>query len=407
MVDVSNGEAVADDTIRSALASALASQEEQPDPTPEAKPDASIKADDADADAGDHDGAGADRTEAKPEGDGKEAKGAKTEGDDKGEPDKTAATTKEPPAAWSDADKATFKALPEPAQAFLLKRHTQMEADYTKKTQAISELKKEYEPVEQMFSPYRDQMKAKGFTPRSLIESWANVEKRLAQSETDAVEVVKGLVSGYKIPIAKIAAALGLSQAASGATAKAADAADGALPKPDAAAQQIQLPPELQQKLSGIESFIQQETQRRNSEAAARRAEGEQRVVQEIESFKTATDAKGNLLHPHFDDVEAEMTALANAALAMRQPVPALEALYEKAVWATPSTREKLRTAEQQAADRKRAEEARSKSAAAKKAAASVTGAPGAGQAPTNRRASERSIREELEEAADNIESVA
>src|SRR5580698_6622476 len=48
-------------------------------------------------------------------------------------PEKAAAA--EPPNLWKAEDKETFKALPPEAQQFLLRRHGEMEADYTRKTQ--------------------------------------------------------------------------------------------------------------------------------------------------------------------------------------------------------------------------------------------------------------------------------
>ena len=96
------------------------------------------------------------------------------------------------------------------------------------------------------------------------------------------------------------------------------------------------------------------------------------------------------------------MTSLAQAALASKQAVPSLDQLYETAVFATPSTRDKVLTAQRQQEEAKRTEEARTKAASARRAGSSVTGAPGTGQAPTGRGASELSLREQLEAAADD-----
>ena len=101
------------------------------------------------------------------------------------------------------------------------------------------------------------------------------------------------------------------------------------------------------------------------------------------------------------------MSHLALAAKQAGQPLPPLKELYESAVWANPSTREKLRTADTQQAEQKRKDEARAKAAAAKKASSSVTGAPGPGQATNQGRQSDKSLREQLEEAADEHASAA
>lgn len=312
------------------------------------------------------------------------------------------ADSKEPPAHWSQADKDKFKAMPADGQAFVLDRFKAMEGDYTRKTQEVAHLKKEYGPVDEMFAPHKDVMRQKGFTPRSLIESWANVEMKLAGGTDSAVDVIKGLIGGYNIPIAKLAAALGM---ASGA----APAKDTQQPTAVENGQVVQVPPEvaaelkaLREQVSGFGQKFQTIEQR---DAAVRRAQEiqqEEAVSSQVNEFKSAKDDKGGLLHPHFEEVESLMTSLAQAALASKQAVPSLKELYETAVYANPSTRDKVLTAARQQEETKRAEAARAKAASARRAGSSVTGAPGTGQAPSGRSASELSLREQLEAAADD-----
>src|SRR6185312_14450289 len=99
--------------------------------------------------------------------------------------------------------------------------------------------------------PYRDVMKQKGFTPAKLIESWANVEKDLASGEDSAIRVVKGLVSGYNIPLPKLAAALGI-RAGAAPTQQAAPQAEPAQQQ-----QPVQLPPEITQALKELGTLKQ------------------------------------------------------------------------------------------------------------------------------------------------------
>src|SRR5690349_15192904 len=60
-----------------------------------------------------------------------------------GEAAETKPDTREAPANWKAADKETFKALPAEAQDFLLRRHKEMEAGLTKKTQEIATFRKD------------------------------------------------------------------------------------------------------------------------------------------------------------------------------------------------------------------------------------------------------------------------
>lgn len=305
-------------------------------------------------------------------------------------------------ASWKQADQAMFKAQTPEAQSFIMRRYKEMTADYTKKLQDVSRLKTEYEPVDKMFEPHRDVMKQKGFTPASLVESWANVEKKLASGEQGALEVITGLVRGYGLHPTKVAQALGFQDPQSAQRAQLAQPPQG-----DAAPQQYaQLPPEVVarlQKLDQMEQKLNGLSEAQEAAASAAKAAAGDRAMQQIEEFKGATDDKGTLLRPYFEDVEQDMVRLANVALANGQSVPPLQELYETAVWANPSTREALRTAERQAAEQKRVDQEKAKAASARKAAVSVTGAPGSGQAPQVRNAPERSLRDEIEaNAADH-----
>jgi hypothetical protein len=317
----------------------------------------------------------------------------------------TAADGKEPPAHWSQADKDKFKAQPPEAQAFIMDRFKAMEGDYTRKTQATAHLQKEYGKVDEMFAPHREAMRQKGFTPSGLIEAWANVEQKLAGGPDSAIEVIKGLVRGYNLPVQKLATALGITPQA------AAQQPQGDQQQPTAVqdGKVVAVPPEVAAELKAVREQLGQFGQRFQTidqqNANARRAqeiEQETAVTNQVNEFKSAVDEKGSPKHPHFEEVEAMMTSLAQAALASKQPVPSLDQLYETAVYANPSTRDKVLTAQRQQEEAKRTEEARAKAASARKAGSSVTGAPGTGQAPSGRQASELSLREQLEAAADD-----
>lgn len=319
-----------------------------------------------------------------------------TETDDK-EPkegdDKYAALLK----PWKAADKEMFKTLAPEAQDFLARRYKDMEGDYTKKLQANAKLRNDYEPVDKIFEPYRDVMKQKGFTPSSLIEAWSNVEKKLNDPQ-QAPTVIAGLIRSYKVQGRDLANALGYAPQQQQTTAPAEKHPDN----PQAQATAVQLPPEVLNRLQQLERTV---TGFNNERAdALRRAQvsAQEKAQTDIENFKSETDKEGTLLRPHFDDVEQDMLALANAAITAKQPVPSLSQLYEKAVWANPATREKLLTAQAQAAEAKRIAQDKAKAAAARKAAASVTGAPGPGQATATRTMPERGLREQLEAAFDD-----
>jgi len=314
---------------------------------------------------------------------------AKPEPDKPAAEDKPAASTAEPPPTWKAEDKETFRTLPAAAQQILLKRHHEMEADYTNKTHAIASLRRDYEPVQAILAPYEPQIRARGFTPASLIQAWSNVEVGLANPIT-APAIVRDIVNNYRIDKAQLAQILGLSNIPA-----APQVADGQQP--------IVLPPEVRAELETLRNGHQQVTQFLTAQQQQQRQEAEHRVMSTIETFRTATDDKGALLHPHFDELENDMLVLLNAERASGR-VPELQDIYDKAVWANTSTREKILTSQRAAEEaqrvqdqKKREEEARAKAERARKASSSVTGAPGSGQARLRQSQDEnRSIKDEL-----------
>jgi hypothetical protein len=266
-----------------------------------------------------------------------------------------------------------------------------MEADHTRKTQAIADLKRDYEPIDAVFAPYRDVMRERGLTARGLIEGWAAVEQRLA--EGDGINVIRGLVAGYSLDPADVARALGIETPSVAAQPPASSA-------PARAAPPVQLPPELLQDIARLRQRADAEDRAKAEAARAAQAATLHKFTTEMEAFKSAQDDDGNFLHPHVDEVAEDMAQLGLAAMSRGQAMPPLQELYERAVRANPSTYQAQRIADQQSAERQRQSEARAKAAAARKASSSVTGAPGSGQPPIGR-ASGRSLREELEAATD------
>lgn len=401
------------DDLRSLL-SASFEQHEQREQAPADKSNKTVKPAAADATEGDgteKDGAVAvrdgDRNESGAKSsatgraaDGKFKKTAAADGDEtalpsdsKTKPEGGEEKSAEAPARWSAAEKQEFAKLPTEAQKLLLDRYKSMEADHTKKTMAIARLK-DLEPVDKMFEPYRDIMRQKGLSIVKVIEGWANVERKLSQGEAAAIEQIAALARAYKVTPAKLAAAIGIGPAAqNGVTDPAATV--------QAAAAATQYPPELLAKLDALERQVGGLTASERANAQREQTTRESRVTNEIETFKSAKDGHGNPLHPHFEDVEDDMVLLATGYASRQQQIPPLQELYDRAVNANPSTREKLRAAEKQLSEQTAKDEARAKAAAAKKASASVTGSPaGAGPSPGGGRVRELSLREQLEEAA-------
>lgn len=305
-------------------------------------------------------------------------------------------------ARWSASDKAMFRLQSPEAQDFLLRRNSQLESEFTKRNQALADLKREYEPVAQLFAPHAETLKQKGLNPASVIQRWASVETDLASGDPNRqMRILTGIVNGYGMDRSAVARALGITgsapvaqqgtdQTATGQSQQGAD---------DPAAQMLAaLESRIRQTFEPRFAELDQMKQAQVHQARAAAAAAEARVDSEITEFKSATDDGGNVLHPYFDEVEPAMIALAQSYQASGQPIPKLSDLYEQAVWANPSTRQALLATQKAAQEAKATEEARAKAASARRAASSVTGAPGSGQA-TRPVQSERTLREQLEEA--------
>ena len=340
--------------------------------------------------------------EAKPKAEDKpEAKPAAEEkSEDKAAAEAKPADAKEKAIArWSASDKAMFKMQSPEAQDFLLRRNAALEAEFTKKLAPLTELKKDYEPVQQLFAPYVDVLKQKGLTPHTVIQRWADVETKLTNGH--GIDIIDGLVRGYGIDKEQLAKRLGFTS--SPAAGQSTDAKDPTAGGTDPTAQMLaalerKIAETFEPKLKKIDQW--EAAQQQNQIAAAKA--GEDRVEKLISDFKTATDEKGDLRHPYYDELEQEMTTLAVSYQASGRPLPDLPQLYEQAVWANPSTRQALLATQKAAQEAKAAEEARAKAASARRAASSVTGAPGSGQSSRPVRG-ELSLREQLAEAAADL----
>jgi hypothetical protein len=270
------------------------------------------------------------------------------------------------PAHWSDADKAQFNALPAPARAPFLELYKRMESGFTPKLQRGAQLERDYGELDRsVFTPEQRQiLNAHGFSPTWMVNAWADIERGLCgQSSAVKNEIVGRMIHHYGVDAAGVADVVhqlrGFAPAGGGdrgAVAANGGAMPGAVP--------TAVDPALYQRLQALE----------NRDIAERyRAAGDQ-----IQTFANEM-RDGQLRHPFFAELEAEMTSLAQFDRTQGR-APVLEDLYDRALWATPSTREKQQAAQRDAEAKQAAEERKAKSEQARRAGSSITGAPGPGQ---------------------------
>ena len=264
------------------------------------------------------------------------------------------------PDNWSDNDKTTFKALSElgdqgkTAQEFLLSRHKAMEGDYTQKSQQNAAVLKEYEPIQALFEPHRAQLAASGQTPASVIQRWSQINQGLTNNPQGTIQ---WLAKQYNVDF---------------------DGVEHVEENPEISG--------LRQELDALRGSI---TQREQADQQTRLT-SVQSQMQEFSELKTDS---GELAHPYFADVMEDLVVLA-AAERQAGREPDLTAMYDKAVWMNPSTRDKVITSQREAEEKQRLEDARQKAAKAKQAGSDVTGTPD-GASPTE----DLDLREQLAQA--------
>jgi hypothetical protein len=251
--------------------------------------------------------------------------GAKSDTESDSDTESGAKTT-EAPEHWTDDDKTMFAAQTPEAREFIRRRHDEMEADYTRKTQENSGLAKEYEPVDAIMAPFSQHMAQIGISKAEVIRRWAATENNL---NIDPVGAIKQLATFYKVDLSQLSAS-----------------------QPEGADAYFNGGDEHQDdpRVTKLETTV-------NTLQSSIANDALSRANQQIEGFKTAKNDKGDLIRPHFDELIADITQMVAIKRQAGQAID-LESIYDQAVWANPTTRAKLQTSQQTAdeTDRKKKE---------------------------------------------------
>jgi hypothetical protein len=273
---------------------------------------------------------------------------------------------------WRPEQKEFLSKQSPEVQDFLIDRDAEMGAAFTRKTQRLALLESEYGPIHQMMEPDLPRMRAAGYTPRMLIEGWANCERAFLQGPQEAALTLRSIAEGYKVPRETIAHAFGFDPRTPDQIANGMVVAPSGAPQPNGHDPNAFRDPRVDTILQSVHEEQERE-QIAQHQALRQRANAAQAQINE---FREATDRKGNLLHPYFAEVEAHMLALAQFYGQRDGKLPSLDQLYTDAVNANPATRDKALADANAAQSEKRraAEAARGKTEQARRAASSVTG---------------------------------
>lgn len=297
----------------------------------------------------------------------KEKKKDKKEVGEVAEPEIKEETKIEPPISWEKEAKEEFKSLPVKVQQYVLRREQERDRAFQKKTEEVAQIKKSYQGLNQILTPEISSWRNLGLSPEEAIGRLIRAQKFL---DSNPIEGIRKIAKSYNIDIDK-------------------------LPE---YAKSNNINPELQavtSKVQQIEHMIQAE---RNQQAQAEKAA----LLREIELFEKEVDNEGNLVRPHYEQLQADMTPIV-AALREAHPTASVAAIlheaYNRALWANPETREAVLREQAAKEQAKRIEETKKKAVQAKKAGSSITGAPsGISKAKPS-----GSIRDSLERAWENL----
>ncbi len=237
---------------------------------------------------------------------------------EKPEPEKPEPPKAEVPSHWSAADREMFAKQSPEAQAWLMRRHGEMEKGFQEKSQELAAYRKAVEPFQGFFAQ-------RGLAPQEAI--------------TRLLRVDHFLRSGTPAEKARVYADIGKAYGIAQNTPD---------PAHDPALEEQGYPEDEQLRA------IKERQDRLESELTSRRrAEETARVQQrsnELREFIEAKSETGEPVHPHAEELIPEMIVLANGLKASGKPVPPLKELYETAAWASPAVRPKLQEAQRNAA---------------------------------------------------------
>ena len=249
-------------------------------------------------------------------------------------PPAPAARSNQVPEHWSAEDKATFAKLPAEGQAFLLKRHGDMEAEFTRKSQASAGAVQFTQALAPVFQDPQivASLKAAGVHPVQAIHEWATWHKMgTSERQEDKFKLLVDLTQRMGLDPARIFSALNQPP----------PSPMGLSPE-DLKDPVVKLVADHLGKTSNELNAIKGELQRREqAERNARQEWGLRNAQLGVNSFADEKGKDGRPLRPHFDAVLPFIIDMFRA-----NPNRDLSEAYETACWAHPEVRKQLVAAE-------------------------------------------------------------
>lgn len=197
----------------------------------------------------------------------------------------------EAPTNWKKEEKELFNKLPDeleledgtvvPIKDILSKYDKSRQADYTRKTREVAELRNELSPLKDLIEPYKDNFERLGVKPADYMQQLINLDVALHK---DPVGTIKQAMEKFQITPDK----LGLTDVSES------DDDDDFLTDDEKRIKQLEKKIEA---LEGKTTANEQTLAQKESQAEVNRI---------LNEFETATDDSGELLHPYYNDKEVQ-----------------------------------------------------------------------------------------------------
>lgn len=250
-------------------------------------------------------------------------------------PPQAASRSNQVPEHWSAEDKATFAKLPQEGQAFLLRRHGEMEAEFTRKSQATAGAVQFAQALAPVFNdPHiAGTLRQAGIHPVQAVQEWASWHKLgTSPRQEDKFHLLVNLTQRMGLDPARIFSALSNQPPPSPMGLSEEDLKDPA----------VRLFADHIGKTQSEIQALRSEFQRQQQAASQARVEwGVRNARSGIDGFADEKSKDGRPLRPYFDAVLPLIIDMYKA-----NPGRDLAEAYDTACWAHPEVRKHMLAAE-------------------------------------------------------------
>lgn len=304
------------------------------------------------------------------DGDGEEEQVEKPEASQNAEESQAEDEKLEPPSHWNAELKDDFNSLPSEAQAPFKKAMDNLWALHTKRSQELAEIRKDSDAINQMFDPYKEQMRIAGEKPTDVVNRFIGIHEALSRGGDAAKQAVDYIVKNYNVPFEPSGQ---LREA--GENAEYGDSQNA-----------VQQPNVVDEK--AVLDMV-------NNQFAQREYNSRLHAFQEVEQ-EFATDA---LNYPHWDKVYAQMGKFLPDNVPVAKAKEAYAQAYESAVYADPTLREELISSQVNSKVNKTQSQMQEEVTKAKKASRNMKSDASAAKAPAKITSIDDAIDAAIEEA--------